>query len=265
MRAATTSWAAAVRPRRWSRPAPSARTSRVRSGSSALQPRRPATRRSTSSRRASSTMSMWHSRFIPNSVSSTEIVLLAIADREVRFHGQAAHPVGAPWLGRSALDAVIAAVPVHQPVAALRQARRLHPWRRSRRGRRLPTSCRRRPPPGSSSEALATRTSTSCWRASSGWHRPPRWRPSARSRYSRARPIVVERCGTTRSSPSSGGDISRTEAVPTGPQPPALGSSDMGNVSQVVPTIHPYLAVATPGTAPPHRRVRQSVRRSCGR
>ncbi len=33
------------------------------------------------------------------------------------------------------------------------------------------------------------------------------------------------------------------------PRPPALGSSDMGNVSQVVPTIHPYLAVATPGTA----------------
>ncbi len=43
----------------------------------------------------------------PNSVSSTEIALLAIADREVRFHGQAAHPVGAPWLGRSALDAVV--------------------------------------------------------------------------------------------------------------------------------------------------------------
>src|SRR6187200_900267 len=37
----------------------------------------------------------------PNSVSSTEIGLLAIADRDVRFHGRAAHPVGAPWLGRS--------------------------------------------------------------------------------------------------------------------------------------------------------------------
>jgi metal-dependent amidase/aminoacylase/carboxypeptidase family protein len=34
-----------------------------------------------------------------------------------------------------------------------------------------------------------------------------------------------------------------------GSRPPSLGSSDMGNVSQVVPTIHPYLAVATPGTA----------------
>jgi metal-dependent amidase/aminoacylase/carboxypeptidase family protein len=34
-----------------------------------------------------------------------------------------------------------------------------------------------------------------------------------------------------------------------GPRPPVLGSSDMGNVSQVVPTIHPYLAVAPAGTA----------------
>jgi metal-dependent amidase/aminoacylase/carboxypeptidase family protein len=32
------------------------------------------------------------------------------------------------------------------------------------------------------------------------------------------------------------------------PPPAALGSSDMGNVSQVVPTIHPYLAVAAAGT-----------------
>ena len=40
---------------------------------------------------------------------------------------------------------------------------------------------------------------------------------------------------------------------PDGPVPPPLGSTDMTNVSYVVPTIHPYIATAPPGV-PLHTR-----------
>ncbi len=184
----------------------------------------------------------------PNSVSSTEIALLAIADREVRFHGQAAHPVGAPWLGRSALDAVIQLflsisqwrlyakpgdsihgvithggdVPniVPQETAArflIRSARDedldelLERFERMAQAAALATGCTVEVLEGSAN------------RCRTMWNNP-----------------VLAELWRRHLEDGGGSD---------GPQPPALGSSDMGNVSQVVPTIHPYLAVATPGTA----------------
>ncbi len=184
----------------------------------------------------------------PNSVSSADIALLAIADREVRFHGQAAHPVGAPWLGRSALDAVI------QLFLSISQ------WRLYAR-------------PGDSIHGVIT----------NGGEVPNIVPPetvarclirSARDedldellarfeRMARAAALATEctvevlegsanRCRTIWSNPVLA-ELWRRHLLDAGgsegAQPPALGSSDMGNVSQVVPTIHPYLAVATPGTA----------------
>jgi amidohydrolase len=184
----------------------------------------------------------------PNNVSSTEIALLAIADREVRFHGQAAHPVGAPWLGRSALDAVI------QLFLSISQ------WRLYAR-------------PGDSIHGVITQ----------GGEAPNIVPPETAARFlirsardedldellarfermAQAAALATEctvevlegsanRCRTMWNSPVLA-EVWRRHLADGGalesPQPPALGSSDMGNVSQVVPTIHPYLAVATPGTA----------------
>jgi amidohydrolase len=184
----------------------------------------------------------------PNDVSSTEIGLLAIADREVRFHGQAAHPVGAPWLGRSALDAVI------QLFLSISQ------WRLYAR-------------PGDSIHGVITQ----------GGEAPNIVPPETAARFlirsardedldallerfermAEAAALATEctvevlegstnRCRTMWNNPVLA-DVWRRHLLDgggvEGQRPPALGSSDMGNVSQVVPTIHPYLAVAAPGTA----------------
>ena len=43
-----------------------------------------------------------------------------------------------------------------------------------------------------------------------------------------------------------------------------LGSSDVGNVSQVIPTIQPMIGIAPLGTADPHARVRGRRRAAAG-
>lgn len=184
----------------------------------------------------------------PNDVSSTEIGLLAIADRVVRFHGQAAHPVGAPWLGRNALDALI------QLFLSVSQ------WRLHAR-------------PGDSIHGVIT----------DGGEAPNIVPAETAARFlirsardedldellarfermAQAAALATEctvdvlegttnRCRTMWNNPVLAA-VWRRHLVEgggsEGPRPPALGSSDMGNVSQVVPTIHPYLAVAPPGTA----------------
>jgi amidohydrolase len=184
----------------------------------------------------------------PNDVSSAEIGLLAIAEREVRFHGRAAHPVGAPWLGRSALDAVI------QLFLSISQ------WRLYAK-------------PGDSLHGVITH----------GGDAPNIVPPETTARFliRSARDddldALIERFGQMATAAALATDCTvevvegsahrcrtmwnspvladlwrrhlRTGGGSEGARPPALGSSDMGNVSQVVPTIHPYLAVAAPGTA----------------
>jgi amidohydrolase len=187
-------------------------------------------------------------QFHPNDVSSTEIGLLAIADREVRFHGRAAHPVGAPWLGRSALDAVIQLFlsisqwrlygrpgdSIHGVITDGGEAPNIVPPEtaarfliRSARDEDLDELLARFERMAHAA-ALATGCSVEVLEGSAN-----------RCRTMWNNPVLA---GVWRRHLADGGG---TE----GPRPPALGSSDMGNVSQIVPTIHPYLAVATPGTA----------------
>ncbi len=55
------------------------------------------------------------------------------------------------------------------------------------------------------------------------------------------------RCATTSSWPTGSGRTWPRTASSTGPQAENLGSSDMGNVSQVLPTIHPCVAICAVG------------------
>jgi amidohydrolase len=184
----------------------------------------------------------------PNDVSSSEIGLLAIADREVRFHGRAAHPVGAPWLGRSALDALIQLFlsvsqwrlhgrpgdSIHGVITQGGEAPNLVPAEtaarfliRSARDEDLDELLARFERMAQAA-ALATECGVDVIEGSAN-----------RCRTMWNNPVLAE---VWRRHLVDGGGAD-------GPRPPALGSSDMGNVSQVVPTIHPYLAVGAPGTA----------------
>jgi amidohydrolase len=184
----------------------------------------------------------------PTDASSTEIGLLAIAEREVRFHGRPAHPVGAPWLGRSALDAVVQLFlsvsqwrlygrpgdSIHGVITHGGEAPNIVPPEtaarflvRSARDEDLDALLDRFERMAAAA-ALATDCSVEVTEGS-----------SRRCRTMRNNPVLAD---LWRRHLAAGGGSD-------GPRPTALGSSDMGNVSQVVPTIHPYLAVAAPGTA----------------
>jgi amidohydrolase len=184
----------------------------------------------------------------PNSVSSTEIGLLAIADREVLFHGRAAHPVGAPWLGRSALDAVI------QLFLSISQ------WRLHARpgdsihgvithGGEAPNIV---PPETAARFLIRSARDEDLDELLARFGRMAQAAALATECSAEVREGTANRCRTMWNDPVLAGVWRRhlrDAGGVEGPQPPALGSSDMGNVSQVVPTIHPYLAVAAPGTA----------------
>lgn len=188
----------------------------------------------------------------PSDSSSAEIYCLAVTEVGVTFHGTLAHASADPWLGKNALDAIVL---LHTMVAQWRQ--HLKPGERVHgiithggaapnivpdltRGRwylRTPVDedldamIERF---GSMAEAAASATGCTVELASD----------------------PMNRCRTMLNSPTLL-EVWRRHMADAGvedaPVDPNAGSTDMANVSHVVPTIHPYMAIAPRGT-PGHSR-----------
>ena len=184
------------------------------------------------------------------------------------YHGRAAHAAACPHRGRNALDAAVLG---YVNVAALRQ--HIRPDERihgifteggdrpnivpgARRGR-TGTSGRPRSP---ALEPLKARV-LACLEAGAAaagctmdveWH-DPAYADMRRQRADRraATAANAEPLGRRSVDPRDGARV--------------VGSTDMGNVSHVVPSIHPMIAVAPPSVADPHPGVRRLRRRARGR
>jgi amidohydrolase len=175
---------------------------------------------------------------------------IAIQELEVEYHGKAAHAAAAPWEGRNALDAAVLG---YMNVAALRQHIAPH-----ERVHGIFTEAGEKP-------NIVPRTAAASWYVRSGtveglavlkervvqclragaeaagctmeleWVDPPYadMRDSAEllERYRRH----AEALGRPFPAPDD--------------RPEVVGSTDMGDVSHVVPSIHPMLAVAPPGVS----------------
>ncbi len=185
----------------------------------------------------------------PADADLTNMDTLAISQADVTYHGVAAHAAAAPHLGRNALDAAVLG---YQNVAALRQ--HILPTERvhgiftdgGSAANVVPATAAAtwfvRSPTTAGLNALKERV-VACLTAGAdaagcsieiSWPRPT---------YAEMDddPLLVERYVAHASR------LGRTVAKPG--EARVAGSTDMGNVSQVVPSIHPMIAIAPPGVA----------------
>jgi amidohydrolase len=191
-------------------------------------------------------------QFHPNNRTSTEIQCMAVIEIGVDFHGAPAHPVADPWRGRNALDALVT---FYTSLSQWRQ----HLW------------------PGQSVHGIITNggAAPNIVPAETAGLFYLRALDDAQldEMIQRFHVIAEAAAASTGCSVSFREDLAnRTRTMrnnPTllglcrkhlgavgwedGPVPPPLGSTDMTNVSHVVPTIHPYLASA-PAGVPLHSR-----------
>ena len=181
----------------------------------------------------------------PSDKDHVRVDLLASEDIEVTFTGRASHAASDPWMGRNALDALVLLfgsiglwrqqlrpdARVHGIVMEGGTAANIIPDRAV--GRFMIRSvdqahfAEMRERFAALVEGAALATGTSGEAVFSGG--------SSTMNDSRVLAEVFER-------------NLRAYGVDPGPPDPNLGSSDMGNVSWVVPAIHPCLAICDPGT-----------------
>jgi amidohydrolase len=188
----------------------------------------------------------------PSDRTSAEIRCLAVTEIGVEFHGVTAHASADPWLGRNALDALVT---LYNSVAQWRQ--HLKPGERVHgiitHGGAAPnivpdeTAGRFyvRTPVDEDLDAMTQRFHAMADAAAAATGCTVTYVESSRNR-----------CRTMLNNPT----LLRlfrahlAEAgLDDGPVDPNQGSTDMGNVSHEVPTIHPMLAIAPEGT-PGHSR-----------
>jgi amidohydrolase len=184
--------------------------------------------------------------FHPSDMTHVTCGLLASEDVEVTFHGLQAHAASDPWLGRNALDAMIQ---LFSSVGLWRQ--QLRPDARVH-GVILEG--------GTAANIIPDRTVAWFMIRSSDEREYERMR----SRFEdlcRAAALAAEctvdvvfsgRASTMRNNLVLAGRFGANMAaygLAAGPEPENLGSSDMGNVSQVLPTIHPCVAICPAGVA----------------
>ena len=188
----------------------------------------------------------------PSDSNSAEVLALAVTEVGVTFHGQTAHASGDPWLGKNALDAIVL---LYTMVAQWRQ--------HLKHGERVHGIITH----GGAAPNIVPDLTSGRW-----YLRTPvdeeldamveRFRAMADA-AALATGCTVElaidpmnRCRTFLNNPTLL-EIWRRHLADAGiaddPIDPNAGSSDMGNVSHEVPTIHPYLAIAPRGT-PGHSR-----------
>jgi amidohydrolase len=182
--------------------------------------------------------------FHPSDVTGVQCRLLASEDIYVTFHGRQAHAASEPWMGRNALDALIL---LFDAVGLWRQ--QLRPDGRVhgivQEG-------------GTAANIIPSRTRA--------WFmvRSPREEEYAamRDRFREMCEAAAAATGCTVEVAFEGGSstmkhnrtldgrfAANMAAYGVDDEPPTdnLGSSDMGNVSQVIPTIHPSIAICPEG------------------
>ncbi len=180
----------------------------------------------------------------------TRIDSIAVAPLIVTYHGRAAHAAAAPHLGRNALDAAVLG---YMNVAALRQhilpTERIHGvfTEAGDKANIVPARAEAewfvRSPTLESLEPLKARV-VACLRAGADaagcdieivWSETP---------YAH----VADDAGLLELYCRNAALLGRVVEIP-GPDTKVSGSTDMGNVSQLVPSIHPMVQAAPPGTA----------------
>ncbi|MBU3701899.1 MAG: M20 family metallopeptidase [Acidimicrobiia bacterium] len=184
----------------------------------------------------------------PADVDLRWMTTIAYQRLTVEFHGEAAHAAAAPWNGRNALDAAVLG---YMNVAALRQ--HIRPDERIHgvftdggdKPNIVPAHAAMdwyvRAPDRTRLEALKPRVLAALRSGAEAagcdfdhqWHDPAydalRRNPPLEELFA----VNAAALGRTLAEPGDGGEV--------------VGSTDMGNVSQVVPSIHPMLAVAPRG------------------
>lgn len=180
---------------------------------------------------------------------------LAIHTVDVVYHGREAHASAAPWMGRNALDAAVLG---YMNVAALRQ--HIRPEERvhgifTEAGekpnivpRRAAATWYVRSPTISSLQPLKDRVMACLEGAASacGCQMDSTW-----DGHTYAEVRDNERLATAYAANMA--DVGRTVVDPRVTGRAVLGSTDMGNVSYLVPSIHPMVQVA-PSGVPIHTR-----------
>jgi len=175
---------------------------------------------------------------------------LAICPLEAEYRGRAAHAAAAPHLGRNALDGAVLG---YVNVAALRQhirpEERIHGifleggQRPNVVPERAVTEWYVRAPTTTGLEALKERVAT-CLRAgadAAGVDVTLTWGPRPYAEMRDCEPLLDLYAANSAA-------LGRPLAAPAASTAVA-GSTDMGNVSHVVPSIHPMLAVSPPDVA----------------
>ena len=170
--------------------------------------------------------------------------LLASEDVEVTFHGFQAHAASDPWLGRNALDALVM---LFTSVGLWRQ--QLRPEARvhgvilegGTAANIIPDRTRAwfmiRSPQEAEYARMRTRFEELCRAAALAADCTVEVVFSGQASTMRNNLVLADRFAANLAA----------YGVPAGPEPDNLGSSDMGNVSQVLPTIHPSIAICAAG------------------
>jgi amidohydrolase len=182
--------------------------------------------------------------FHPSDMTHVTCGLLASEDVEVTFHGFQAHAASDPWQGRNALDAMIL---LFSSVGLWRQ--QLHPEARvhgvitdgGQAANIIPDRTVAwfmvRSPDETEYERMRARFEELCRAAALAADCTVDVVFSGRASTMRNNMILATRFGA---------NLEAYGVVP-GPQPDNLGSSDMGDVSQILPTIHPCVAICPAG------------------
>ena len=178
----------------------------------------------------------------------TAMNVIAIHQLCVTYHGQAAHAAAFPHKGRNALDAAVLG---YMNVAALRQH-----IRPDERLHGIFTEAGDKPnivPARAAAEwyvrAGDVRRLEELKAAGAGLPRRPAPMPPAAPSSSTGRSRSTPTCATTPPMvdlyAANAGSLGRRLVAPTDSFS-VVGSTDMGNVSYVVPSIHPMIAVSPP-------------------
>jgi len=180
----------------------------------------------------------------PSDVTHVTCGLLASEDVEVTFHGFQAHAASDPWQGRNALDAMIV---LFISVGLWRQ--QLHPEARvhgvilegGTAANIIPDRTRAwfmiRSPDEVEYQRMRARFEELCQAAALAAGCSVEIVFSGGASTMRNNLVLADRFAL---------NLAAYGVIP-GPQPENLGSSDMGNVSQVLPTIHPSVAICVAG------------------
>lgn len=173
--------------------------------------------------------------------------MLAMIQLDVRAHGKEAHAAGFPWRGVNALDAIVLG---YMGVAALRQ--HIHPSERIHgiitRGGDAPNVV-----PKLAGARFNIRSTTvprlerlqervlACFEGAAAGAGC-----TLEHRFLGPYADLVTNEPLARTYQAHAETLGRQFLDPTDVRLPAVGSTDMGNVSQLVPSIHPMIAVAPP-------------------